>query len=209
MPQQYPNTLLPKKDYKFIDCDVSENYLVRYVDRISEDESIVDELGKVLVEHIGTPRERIQDLSVSLLGIYKKAHTELKFNKSGAEYSNYCEPDEEVQSPIHLEHFDSDKLRSFWVIQIKNIVGKKVTVNLDNVDKQAVSYVQHTPTKGNFWHYSVRWSIDGKNIFDMDKKVELKIAKKIGAIARAIFIQFAEIDVEDNDGLTENCYRTA
>jgi len=210
MPQVYPDTLLPKKEYKIIDCDINEHYLIRYVDRANVTETILDGSGKLAVNRICSPREHIHDLSTCLLGIYKLEHTKIEFTNEGKVLFNaYCPPDEEGLTPIHPDHFELNQARTYWGIKIGFLAKISASIKLEENSYNAKCYVKHTPTKGNFWHYSILWDVEGQTLEEFaknDPKAIKKIAAKIGANARAAFVNFASIEIVDHPGLDDPCF---
>ncbi|GAB3414536.1 hypothetical protein [Niabella aquatica] len=67
----------------------------------------------------------------------------------------------------------------------------------------------HTPTKWNFWHFSIRWHITDKNAFlnDIDDlKEQKKIIKRLKSEARALIAKFASIEKPTYNQLDKNCF---
>ena len=210
MPQVYPDILLPKSNYKIISCDLDEEYLLRYFDRKHIDEAIVDDSGKVTTDRVCSPKEHIYDLSTCLLGHYKIEFTKIEFTVAGkALFNDYCPADLEGDTPVHPEHYTINDLRSYWGVKIGLLTGIPVKINLSGKDVHARSYVKHTPTKANFWHYSLLWMIEGKSVAEyanFDQKVINKIATKIGTTARHTIINFAKVNLADRPGLELECF---
>jgi hypothetical protein len=210
MPQVYPDTLLPKKEYKFIDCDITEEFLIRYVDRSNVNDSILDESGKLAVSRICSPKDHINDLSTCLLGWYKTEHTKIEFTQSGkALFNPYCSPDEEGPTPTYPDHFDLNQARTYWGIKIASLSNITPSIKLEDVSYKVSCFAKHTPTRGNFWHFSILWNVEGKTLEEFannDPRLIKKIATKIGANARAAFANYATVEVFDHPGLNEPCF---
>ena len=183
----YPSILLPKKNYKFIDCDVSDRFLIRLINR-EKNEPIKDALNNIFIKFICSPEALIQDLSTSLLGNYTIDHTRISLTKEGASlFGVYCNPNFEGQPLNNPEQFAENPDRLYWVIGIKIINElKAVEITRQNNKTKVLEvfncspYVEHTPTKCNFWHYSVRWKANGFNLTDIDYKERQTLAQKIG-----------------------------
>lgn len=208
MPQVYPPILLPQSNYKLIDESLSEEYLIRYVYKSTFEESLVSDDGMIGADKICSPKERIQDLSVSLLGHYLVEYTKIELSQLGKKiYAPYCNPDFVIDEvPVHPEHFVLDDSKSYWGIKIGDINDMSFNIKLGEEDALAVCYIAHTPTVGNFWHFSIRWNVDGKPIEDLGDKEKKKISTKIGANARALLRTFIEINIIDNDGIPSEYY---
>jgi hypothetical protein len=183
----YPELILPNPACKIIDGDLSEYFLIRYVDNVS---GTLPE--PILEEHICTPRDKIEDLSTSLLGIFVTEYIHLTFTKESFPiFMQYCAPDYSASIPVFEKDFYSKKDRTCWYIQIGQIHGKDFPYKSGENDLVAVCNVIHTPMIWNYWHFSVRWSVDGIFLNDMDTKQKEKIARKIGFAARVLFSKFA------------------
>src|SRR5438093_5574162 len=121
----YPEEILPNPNYKFIDCNLSQHYLIRFTNT-KDIENILDPVTKnIKVEHICSPKERIEDLSMSLLGIYNEHHITLDFTPLGKDkFMHYCSPDEIVETPLFETDFSINNNRHFWCILIERIDNK-------------------------------------------------------------------------------------
>src|SRR5690242_1833624 len=121
----YPQEILPNPNYKFIDCNLSQHFLIRFMNTSNVDD-ILDPVSKnIKVEHICSPKERIEDLSMSLLGIYNEQHITLDFTQEGkAKFMHYCEPDASVEMPLFGTDFSINNNRHFWCILIEKIDNK-------------------------------------------------------------------------------------
>lgn len=96
----YPLEILPNENYKLIDCDLSDHYLLRITDTSDLNEIIDTETGYVSIKYICSPGEHIVDFSTNLLGIYNAEHIYLDFTAEGKDrYMHYCDPSEKVDPP--------------------------------------------------------------------------------------------------------------
>jgi len=189
MSVSFPTILLPQPNYKYIDCSLGEFFLVRYFD-LAEHTPIHDENDDITSDYICSPRGNIQDLSTSLLSHFIYDDTKIKLTAEGnAMFGEYCLPSYKGERLYSPEHFDIKEDRKFWVIPAGLFDGIKVTITLGTTDVEAVSYIQHTPMKWNFWHFSLRWIVETRGDLliwtDVDDREAKKIRDKIGSKARS------------------------
>lgn len=214
MPQLYPHILLPKTNYHTISInDILDQFMVRYVDRENSLDSITDVDGKVKAEFIYSPQERIEDLSISLLGHYELEFVKFRFTNESKDYYSELWEQGSVNEPTDPKDFYIDNNRAFWHIPVKVLNGRKVNVTVGDGKKlktlPAKSSINHKPTKGNFWHYTLNWNVDG---FDLDDEhtysanERKKMAKKISATERALIIDAALTNTIKPIGIAEVTY---
>jgi hypothetical protein len=204
----YPVEILPNPDYKIIDCDVSELYLLRLVYRTDDENEIVDRAtGKIKSTYICSPEDHISDMSFSLLGVYNIAHIRLAFTPAGSErLMHYCAPDEFVDVPIFEEEFTNDAIRHCWCIPINKLNNVVFPYQIGNVHFNATCRVTHTPMKWNFWHFSLLWDTELGRLEDMDSKDRKKIARKLGHTTRVELTHFATLGAPEAKVLDRACY---
>jgi hypothetical protein len=203
----YPIEILPAPDRKWIDCPLNDHFLIRHV-QVKEGDVITDsDTENIKVGYICTPKEHINDLSTSLLGIYKPEHINLNFTADGKiKYMHYCEPDEPVDPPVFKADFDNNANRSFWCAPIARLHQQAFDYSRDNKTFIAICVVMHTPARWNFWHFSLRWRIEPGMLEDMEKKEREKIAQKIGHSARTLISHFARAAEPEHPTLPQSCY---
>lgn len=205
----YPEVLLPTVKFKYIDCDISDYDLIRHFD-VVDNTPIHNELDEIDVQYICHPSAQINDLSMSLLGIFKPTHTQISLTRQGKEvFGIECLPDFDGLPPTYQTDFIIDGKRCYWVIQCEFINEMKVVINIDNKDVEVISYIVHTPMKWNFWHYSIRWQIGNEDLHSINKysKNQLKnIFSKIGAKARSNIIHLATTIAEVYPIIGKACY---
>lgn len=198
--KKYPLVLLPKPGYKKITCSLGNYYLVRHTDTNNIQELINAETGLLKVEAICTPREHIDDLSTSLLGVYNFEHLPIELSYQGkCDYAHYCNPDDVVATPIFETHFTLNDNRGCWTVLIRDIENAVADFTMGaNRDKfKAECRVLHTPMKWNYWHFSVRWYLLEREVYLyelQDEKEKGKIKKKLGNEARALIAQYAKVE---------------
>lgn len=205
----YPVEILPHPNYKLIDCDLSAHFVSRFFDVISGVDILDPETNKILIQHICSPRERIEDLSMSLLGIFKPEHVFLEFTSQGkAMYMDYCKPNADPKIPVFEDDFNLNKNRNYWWIPIGQIHEKEFEYTSNEKPNVATCFVCHTPMLWNYWHFSLRWTTEFGTLSNMDEKLKKKAAKRIAHSARVIISQYASISNPDLTPLDYTCYST-
>lgn len=203
----YPTEILPDPNYKLIVCDLSKHYLIRYTESGERDAIFNSSIQQIKQDAICSPRERMNDLSTSLLGIYEPRHISFELINDGKKtYGGYCNPDEEVIPPIFNEHFTINNNRGFWVVLIEKIQGIIADYTKPNVDEKfsATCIVMHTPTRGNFWHFSLRWILeDGRFWHELPDYGGKKLRQRLGSETRALIAKFAEVNEPNYYQLSE------
>ncbi|MBO9561413.1 MAG: hypothetical protein J7621_01520 [Niastella sp.] len=205
----YPQELLPQTDYKLIDCNVENCFLLRLVDDAIQEEMINPETGYIRVNLICSPRERIYDLSVILLGVYTQNHIPIELTREGkTKFGGYCEPNSTISDPpVYNDHFVLNKNKRFWVSKISSISNIEVPYSRDNSNHTVRCYVKHTPTKWNFWHYSLRWESSEGNLDDMDEKKRGKVLQRMANEARVMLSRMANVEYPQIEALPASCYQ--
>ncbi|MBC7388708.1 MAG: hypothetical protein H7329_05830 [Opitutaceae bacterium] len=207
----YPNELLPRPAWKYIDCDISNYYLIRRTNSTDQSTYWDKETESLKTDAVCSPREQIQDLSCNLLGIYQYQHILLQITEAGRgkDFENYCDPHFNATAPVYEEDFLLNQNRGFWMIAIAKIQNMEVTYtrnnNLDDIFT-AVGYVKHTPTKSNFWHFSLRWRVGDNEVEDLESKEKAKVSRAISNTARVTVAHFAQKEKPPLINIPDECY---
>lgn len=201
---KYPEHLLPQKEYKCIDGDISEFYLIRFIPSKHKDDYWDEDTDTINVRRICSPRENIYDLSTNLLGIYKKDDIYIELTIEGKEiYNHYCECDEVIQGiPVYEEHFELEKERPFFFMKIGDIIDRQASYEnpVSRIEYVGNSEVKHTPMKWNFWHFSIRWDIAPEEGFS--KNMQRRLADE----ARATIAHFCKKEVKSFPIIAQEAY---
>ena len=156
---EYPIKLLPKTNYKSIITGLEKKCLIRHFVS-NNDQSDVDDLGLLKDFVIASGGEKqLPDLSTSLFGIFDE--NDIVFNVINKTLNEYCDPNHNSSLPIYEEDFIIADNRNYWSILIDNIHDK--LVKYEGTEFRATCYVKHTPTKSNFWHFSIIWFINSED----------------------------------------------
>jgi hypothetical protein len=204
----YPLILLPKENYKYIECDISDYYLIRHID-IEVDIPVLNEIGDIDNYYICKYPNNIQDLSTSLLGHYSEDHTKIKLTNKGQSEYGECEPNYLGTPLIKPDDYTLDDERLYWIIKCSFVNSLVVPIVHNEISIDTVSFIKHTPMKWNFWHHSIRWKIEDVAISDLTEysnRQKQTLHQKIGAFARAIIAQNADLVINIYPTIDDNCF---
>jgi hypothetical protein len=155
----YPVEILPQTIYKKIDCDLTEQYLIRHTETNCIEEIWDSESNCLNSKCISLQSKQIVDISTSLLSLFKGSYTKIELTDGGkGKYNDYCNPYDSVEVPIYEDDFVLNHNRCYWTILIEKINGKVVNYQKGTDVLNATCFVVHTPTKWNVWHFSIRWN---------------------------------------------------
>ncbi len=203
----YPVQILPSLNRKQIDCDISEYYLIRFIEEAEINRIWDFETNTIVQQYLFSPKERIDDLSMSLLGIYTPEHVLLSFTESGSEkYFKYCNADANPEIPKDVLDFSLKPDRNYWCIPISKLHNLSFAYSSNQEPYSAICEVCHTPMLWNFWHFSLRWKTDQCDLKTLDDKKRRNISKRIGHAVRVTISQFASIQEPTYNVLPEKCY---
>lgn len=206
----YPQALLPHPSRKQITCDLTGRYLIRRTG-VADPQALRDpNTGLVKDEHICERSSHLTDLSTSLLGIFTPTHNKIYLigpNKN--HFGDYCAPNELID-PVPQEgaDYDINQDAGFIVIPIDQLHGLKINFKREEVVLSATCQVQHTSTRWNFWHYSIRWQIPDEFLHVAPPR-ELKKgwAKNLLSTARALIATHADTTLPAFVPLPQGCYQ--
>lgn len=206
---KYPIELLPNENYKLIRDGIVGFYLIRTT---NTKENLLNDSNEIQQEYICSPREHIQDLSTSLLSIFEPEHSYIELTSIGKEkYSNgYCKPDCKVAIPEFIEDYTINIKNGYWFVLIDKIEGQVANYLHSNPPLNAKCCICHTPTKWNFWHFSIRWKFEDGKFWDElpdDEKNKDRLKKRLATEARAIIAKFAQIPEPDYFELDSKFYQ--
>ena len=209
----YPIEILPNINRKLISCDVNECFLLRSTPTSVVADLIDEETGDVKQTTICFPTENITDLSTSLLGVFNLAHIKITLTKEKSkELGDYCAPDFDAKPPVFGRDYYIDENKGFWTILIQKIINEPVTYFFGDKPEEiytAICCIVHTPTFWNYWHFSIKWSLNEYSCYlndIQDEKLKIKISKRLSGNARAMIAKFAKITEPDFHELPFMCY---
>jgi len=193
----YPIKILPNSNYKLITCDVSNCYLIRFTHSNKIEDIFDEELMQVRQISICDPSGNMNDLSTSLLGVFETSFVQIELSQSGKEkYNSQCDPDISVEVPIFKKDFTINESRGFWVVLIGDINEKTIDYTKGGIDTKfkATCFIEHTPMKWNYWHFSIRWRTEEGFWHTLNDNQKKKMSKRLAHEARANIAKFAKIE---------------
>lgn len=191
----YPQKLLPKKKYTFINRHIdylNKLYLVRHIPSNAKkpNPSIsISELGRTA---------QLPQYSLNLLGIFKVKHSKIRIDpKVTGKYSDYWSSGDIAARPRWNEiRLDSDRGAIFFKFSIVN--DYPYSTCLGSTKYQFTLCLRHKPTKCNFWHFEIKWfDVINKKEVEVEKnsKGQLKIRnvpKSISTLMRTLYTQIGD-----------------
>lgn len=186
----YPEHLLPQPNYRLIEWndDLRSCFLLRS----APTKNVVDpETGKVRAKHVNDgSREQLKDYSTNLLGVFTPEDAALRIEKTErkAYLTGHWKPGETVEPPI-AEDFSLQPEYGYFYYQIGEIQGYPQPFSIANLPGYVGQcYVLHTPTRSNFWHFSVRWKTQDQDVEDALNESE---RRNLLGLVRAFLIEQA------------------
>jgi hypothetical protein len=207
----YPVKILPNENYKSIECDLSDHFLIRYIPmhNVNVLKDLIEPItGHIKQSYVFSPKERAQDLSTRLLGVFEISHLKIDLTKSGkGKYNEYCQPECKVSPPVFEEDYVINNDRHFWVLLISEINNIKVDFTKSNMPFKAICRVQHSPMKWNYWHFSVRWETDDGMWHELpDNEKKKKWSNRLAHEVRTLIAMYAKIEEPNYSELDKSCY---
>ncbi len=201
---EYPIKLLPKKNYKSTTTGLEEKCLLRHF-VLNKEQGAVDELGLLKDYVIASGGEKqLPDLSTSLFGVFNEEDVVL--NIITESLNEYCEPNHNSTTPIFEEDFIIAENRSYWSILVEKIDNQPV--EYDGEDFKATCNISHTPTKSNFWHFSIIWYINSEDKYwdAKDGTISNSTRRKLKKETRDFLKLYAKEGIVSNNTISENHY---
>jgi hypothetical protein len=195
----YPNRLLPQQDYKKI-CwfeDLRKYFLVHTTET---KENIDPQTGKLKISLVVRQTDHLKDYSNNLLGVFLIDDVYWIPNSNSANRLYYREAWVEgdcVIPPVVPSDFDINVNKGYFFLKISDF--HEVVINFeDNTFASPICRLLHTPTNSNFWHFSLRWYFDGKDLESWTEGIKrrMKTSAKAFIIEKAFFEEpfFEELD---------------
>lgn len=202
----YPDHLLPKPDYKIIEniAETANCFLIRNTPTrefcIPGTKLVNPELVEIQSNHLG-------DFSTNLLGIYTEYDIRYQIIGNAQDYfHSLWLQGEEVDAPTYQNDFDVNENKGCFYLSIDEINGQSVNYPQDNPKIEACCKVIHTPTKCNFWHFSIRWyNNDGIDIRDLG--ISKNQRRRFLSLTKSLVIELALIDKPVNSIISPDLYK--
>ena len=166
----YPPELIPRPNYRYLsEIDpVRDRHLLRW--SVLPPEEFFDEVNgiPVSVKVIEKIRKNAMDLSTSLLGSFTPNHYRFRVLPAEESRRNYLVFDlwpegEQITDPIRDEEWTTNEVGTYYYLPIAELHEFEFPFRSGTEEFTARLTVKHTPSRTNFWHYSVR-VLDNKNV---------------------------------------------
>jgi hypothetical protein len=200
MEDQYPERLLPRPIYRKIDFESAERnalFLVRHTD----DADLLSENGQLKSEHVAYQTDHLRDYSTNLLGEFHRDDVHWQWPKY-SEYLREWEEGTSVPVPTYPDQVSLNKDRGVFFLRISEFHNRKFTVETPKGQLTATCQVVHTPTRGNFWHCSLRWIVNGQDVIENTQGERKRILKE----ARHVIINRASLNLPDYEPISPDNY---
>jgi hypothetical protein len=161
----YPEHLIPSPIFKRIETNLDGYFISRTFpskNSLHGTDYLIDEA--VLLED---PLE-LFDYSTNLIGHFQLDDNYLQLIGDHKTYFRaYWDFIEEVQTPKYLVDFEVDNNKGIFFLNISQLHQKIVipfNIKGSLQSDHATANVIHTPTRSNFWHFSIIWKKDSGEI---------------------------------------------
>lgn len=204
---EYPQEILPHSNYKIIDCNLSGFLLIRFTN--TKDKSVIwnAETNSISQDQICHPSEKIEDLSMSLLGYYTPKHIFIDFTPAGkAKFMKPWDLNQEPDIPLFGTEFFHNNNKHFWWVSIAKLNNQTFKFESSEGPRNTTCHVCHTPMFWNFWHFSLKWSTEDGPLADLKGNKWKKAARRIGHAVRVVIAQNASIEEPRYELLSTPCF---
>ena len=160
----YPQHLLPKATYSFIQWrkELGEHCLLRATTERDVIDPSTHQVRLRFVLGDGQSRDVLKDYSTNLAGVFTTEDAAIQITKNDrkAYFIGAWTIGESVDIPEQVDFFQNEPYGYFFY-PIDKIADfpYPIRVQTKPMFTQARCYVCHTPTRSNFWHFSVRWKV--------------------------------------------------
>ena len=195
----YPQHLLPRSNYKKIEYnnELNKCSLVRHTNAPN---IFMEGTKDVNADVILFQSDHLRDLSTNLLGIFKIEDVYIEIlNK---DFINNWESEQTIVVPQFTQDFTINRDRSYFVLNIDDILELNSSEQL--AEKGLTIKILHTPTKCNFWHFSIRVYKNNTEVSLLE--INDKQKSKLWRIIRVLMSDLAYYIEEETCPLSEKHY---
>lgn len=196
----YPQHLLPQSNYKKIELceDLGKCSLVRHTD---VQDIFMEGTRAIDIDKIKFPSKQFEnDLSTNLLSVF--CIDDIFVQITNDDFIKDWKPEEAICSPIFEQDFILNTNRGHFALIIESILALNTTTPL--IENGLTFEVLHTPSKCNFWHFSIRVYKDNILVGNLDVKNKQK--EKLWRTARILISDLAYYVEKETHILSENHY---
>lgn len=205
----YPTHLLPQPEYCLIEWHdkLRQCYLIRS----APNADVIDpDTAKVRAKYVNDgSREHLKDYSTNLFGVFTIADAAIRVEKT--ERKNYLTglwtPGEVVEPPMETDFsvFPDHGFFFYSIGEIQDFPQPFTLSNRPNYVSQC--YIAHTPTRSNFWHFSIRWKIGEQ---DIEEALSENERRNLLGLVRSFLIERAIVNLPDTplQSIEDSWYKT-
>ncbi len=166
---KYPDRLIPRSHFKRIVTDLVDYFLCRVV---IDKALLTPQNGVYSDELLCLDNKELFDYSTNLLGEFMPEDNRIVLiGENKKHFYSYWDFVEEINIPVFGQDFEVDEKRVCFFFPIASL-HQKICLPLPSPPKNSgetiTANVMHTPTRSNFWHFSVCWK-DQKGEFEKYK----------------------------------------
>jgi len=155
--------------FKRIEADLSAYFLCR---TINDSRLVALVNGMYSDEMLCAENKELFDYSTNLLGVFLPQDSKIVLiGDNRKHFYAYWDFAEEVSIPVFGQDFEIDEHRDCFFFPVSSL-HQKIRVPFQRPPKDSdeilTAHVVHTPTRSNYWHFSVCWK-DEKGDFEKYK----------------------------------------
>lgn len=153
---EYPTILLPQPSFKRIEAYLEMGWICRTTTLFPTD------LSDLIPEQVFYQKwEELYDYSTNLLGHFELDHNFISLCGEDKKYfQTYWDFAEEVRKPTLENDFVIEQSKQIFFLPI-GLIHQKIRIPFKRPPKnnpdELIAIVVHTPTRSNFWHFSIQW----------------------------------------------------
>lgn len=147
---------------------------------------------KLHINHVVRQTNHLKDYSNNLLGVFSIDDIYWELNKENPDSNTFTDPwapPQPVNSPKVPDDYHRNENRGYFFLRIGDF-HKQMLPYPSHSGLTPECRLLHTPTKANYWHFSLRWFFDGKDLDRWTGSIE-KLMKTVG---KTFIIEHAILD---------------
>lgn len=185
----YPRRLLPQQNFNRIAWNESLRncYLIHF----TETTDLIDPAtSKLRITLVVKQTDHLRDYSNNLLGVFLV--DDIFWASQDCPRSEYFRAEwdgvSEIVPPDVPAEFTRNETRGYFFLRISQC-HEDVVQFQDNTFVHPVCMLLHTPTNSNFWHFSLRWFFEGRDLESWTNGIKrrMKTSAKAFIVERAFF----------------------
>ena len=186
---EYPYSLLPQPNYQFIEFSKDKLEDSHFLARHTEEQNNQDEFGNLKASCVAFQTDHLHDYSINLLGTFKPDDLKWKWIKGTVCVELWLLGTEGIMPVLEQDVIINEERGAFYLnisqLHLQSFELPSPTTNTEKMD----CLILHTPTKANFWHFSLRWIVQGEDTTNWETKRRRKVLETARSviISKAVF----------------------